>query len=137
MKNFIPAAKLLFVMGVGLLVAVNTARAECSADNQATYDSCIDAAAVTCAASLTECDSTTLRTTNSAALVNKVVDKCCAKSKQRAQLSCASVQIARLSLTRLVIPSNPYSEFRQSASAAIKELRALRKNKTLCDTGSN
>ena len=127
----------LFVLCGVLTIGAENAWAQCSADDQATYHTCISDAADSCLDDLSECDATRLQATNSAALVRKVITKCCAKSSESAQLSCAAGQIVRLVVTRSVIPGNPYAAFRSTASAAIKELRELRKDRTLCDTGSN
>lgn len=129
-------AKLALCAGSTLILFAGSAFADCTAGNQATYNTCIGTAATSCAASVPGCDSTLIRTTNSAAIVTAAVTKCCAKSKSRAQLSCASAQLAKLNLGRSVIPAT-YTEFRRTSAAAIKELRTLIRTKTLCNTGSN
>lgn len=134
------SSKSLIRIGLGVLASCvvfsNSAFAECSADDQGTYDSCIDSAATTCAASVPGCNSTLISTTNSADIVERVITKCCAKATARAQKSCGTAQRVRLTLGLTVIPTT-YVEFKRVARAAIKELKALIKAGALCETGSN
>jgi len=133
MRKLLPV---LFAALCSCFVFAANVLAECSATNQSTYNTCVSSSAATCLASETTCAATVLKTNNSAALVGAVVTKCCSKTKQRAQLVCASGQVAKLNLGRAVIPAF-YTEFRQTSLAAIRELKALIRAKTLCSTGSN
>lgn len=134
MKNFKLIVAALTLGTACIVPAVSFA--DCTADDQSTYNTCITSAATSCASSVSGCDSTVIQDVSSTGFVTATVTKCCARPTSRKQLSCASAQIGKYVIARTIIPP-VYSAFRRTANAAIKELRTLVKDKTLCSTGSN